>query len=72
MKVTIEMVEYWVGLENPNDIILEIANSIFYEDEHEENEYKFGLEKSRARNYLTDWITSKKRIYTDRGKNEKS
>jgi len=33
---------------------------------------KFGLEKSTARNYLTDWITSKKRIYTNEGKNEKS
>ena len=33
---------------------------------------KFDLEKSRARNYLTDWITSKKRIYTNGGKNEKN
>ena len=33
---------------------------------------EFGLDKDVARNYLTDWITSKKRIYTDRGKNEKS
>ena len=33
MQVTIEMLEYWLGLENPKDIILEIANSIYDEEE---------------------------------------
>jgi len=56
MKVTIEMVEYWVGLENPNDIILEIANSIFYEDEHEENEY---TPEILHNDILTTWTENK-------------
>jgi len=34
MKVNKEMLEYWLGCENPKDLLIEIANSIFDEEEY--------------------------------------
>lgn len=34
MKVNKKMVEYWLGLECPKDLLVEIANSIFDEEEY--------------------------------------
>ena len=33
-KVNNEMLEYWLGCENPKDLLMEIANSIFDEEEY--------------------------------------
>ena len=33
MKVDRKMLEYWIGQENPKDILIEIANSIFDDKE---------------------------------------
>tara|TARA_R100000655_G_scaffold13297_3_gene29991 strand:+ start:2520 stop:2681 length:162 start_codon:yes stop_codon:yes gene_type:complete len=34
MRVNKEMLEYWIGQENPKDILIEIANSIFDDEEY--------------------------------------
>tara|TARA_R110002012_G_scaffold48307_1_gene125860 strand:+ start:166 stop:330 length:165 start_codon:yes stop_codon:yes gene_type:complete len=34
MKINKEMLEYWLGCEDPKDLLIEIANSIFDEKQY--------------------------------------